>query len=200
MRVADLQVLARAVAMGGAQATGEYSQVEIKQGLNERFDVEISDDMARLVDSLYNRTGGGDIFDVFGCLVVMQPADINEAIEIISDLDIAPDTARGTEYLPRLVLEAGGPENVYLSHGGIDNRKFNALKSLDRPTRVADLKGETHYDQLTSKYGFSKLSSVHLTNKNLSQMGVPADVRRDLLDDVGFIESIIGSIKYRVGL
>ncbi|AGM11468.1 hypothetical protein M199_gp198 [Halogranum tailed virus 1] len=217
----DLQVLMYAVKFGG-QSYG----TDASHGLEELYGVELSDDMARLVDMLYNLPDSADNYEMdvdanvhlgikmVRALSIVEPESVEDATEYVEALNRfvpvvkrdAPKTALENEaddafdmmYLASVV--AANPNGqVYMGYSSFHPDKVAVVHDIHDENAVIGVERTEEYDEIGELFGWEKLRDVSLAPGAMKGMGVSENTRQDILGRSGTLTDWIRSIKFHLG-
>jgi len=222
MQAEDLQVLAYAVKFGGAA----YGSGEASYGIEQRYGLELSDDMARLVDKLYNVSADGD-YDLGGeqakvhlaikmirALAVTRPQSIEEAeahIELLNrfvptvrrDADATTiennaDDAFDMSFLASVV--AANPNGtLYVTDGaGFHADKVQVIHDIHAENAVVGIEDDEIRESLTNSLEAETLDGVSLAPGALKALGVSEDTRQTILGRSGNVTDLVRTLKYHL--
>lgn len=222
MNAEDLQVLSYAVQFGGAQ----YGVSEASHGLQEEYNVELSDDMARLVDKLYNVPQDGEYdlgqgghahlgMKMVRALAVTEPEDVTEAEAHIELLNrFVPTVRRGADSTPienaaddafdmsllASVVAANPNGDIYVTNEmDFHPDKVHVVHDIHEENAVVGIEDEEIRESLVDILDFKTLDSVSLAPGAMKGMGVSENTREQILGRTGTLTDWIRTLSYHLG-
>lgn len=222
MDAEDLQVLSYAVQFGG-QA---YGADDASHGLQESYNVELSDDMAKLVDKLYNVPSDGEYdlgeaghahlgMKMVRALVASEPEDVTEAgahIELLNRF--VPVVRRGVDSTPiennaddafdmsllGSVVAANPDGDVYVTNEtDFHPDKVHVVHDIHEQNTVVGIEDEEIRESLVEILGFKTLDEVSLAPGAMKGMGVSENTREEILGRSGTLTDLLRTLSYHMG-